>query len=75
MLVIDKFAMDGTTVYGVLDIHAHPEPCVYQLKENSNRWKQVTPEIPNRVTSLAVDSNTLYVGTIGRGVLRFTLEE
>ena len=75
MLVIDKFAMDGTTVYGVLDFHAHPELCVYQLKENSNRWKQVTPEISNRVTSLAVDDNTLYVGTIGRGVLRFTLEE
>ena len=74
-LVINKFAMDGTTVYGVLDIHAHPERYVYQLKENSNTWKQVTPEISNRVTSLAVDGNTLYVGTIGRGVLRFTLEE
>ena len=74
MLVIDKFAMDGTTVYG-LDTHAHPKPYVYQLKENSNRWKQVTPEISNRVTSLAVDSNTLYVGTIGGGVLRFTLGE
>lgn len=75
MLVIDKFAVDGTTVYGVLDIHAHPERYVCQLKENSNTWKQVTPEISNRVTSLAVDGNTLYVGTIGRGVLRFTLEE
>ena len=74
MLVIDKFAMDGTTVYG-LDTHAHPELCVYQLKEDANRWKRVTPEISNRVTSLTVDGNTLYVGTIGRGVLRFTLEE
>ena len=75
MLIIDKFAVDGTTVYGVLDIHAHPARQVYQLKENFNTWKQVTPEILNRVTSLVVDGNTLYVGTIGRGVLRFTLEE
>ena len=37
--------------------------------------KQVTPEIMNRVTSLTVDDNTLYVGTIGRGVIRFTLDE
>lgn len=74
-LVINNFAMDGATVYGISDIHAHPERYVYQLKENSNTWKQVTPEISNRVTSLAVDDNTLYVGTIGRGVLRFTLEE
>ncbi|MYG07586.1 hypothetical protein F4167_13415, partial [Candidatus Poribacteria bacterium] len=67
MLVIDRFAVDGTTVYGVLDIHAHPERYVYQLKENSDMWKQVTPEIMNRVTSLTIDDNTLYVGTIGRG--------
>ena len=74
-LVINKFAMEGTTVYGITDVHVHPERHVYQLKENSSTWKQVTPEISNRVTSLAVDGNTLYVGTIGRGVIRFTLEE
>lgn len=75
MLVINKFAMDGTTVYGILDIHAHPARRVYQLKADSSTWMQVTPIIPCRVTSLVVDGNTLYIGTIGRGVLRFTLEE
>ena len=75
MLVIDKFAMDGTTVYGISDIHAHPARHVYQLKKDANTWKQVTPEIPNRVTSLVVEGKTLYIGTIGRGVLRFTLSE
>lgn len=74
-LVVDTLVVDNTTVYGISDVHVHPEQHVYQLKENSNTWKQVTPRIPSRVTSLAVDSNTLYVGTIGRGVLRFTLEE
>ena len=74
-LVINKFAMDGTTVYGITDVHVHPERHVYQLKKNSNMWKQITPEIMNRVTSLAVDGNILYVGTIGSGVIRFTLDE
>ncbi|MDE0010334.1 MAG: hypothetical protein OXU36_04280 [Candidatus Poribacteria bacterium] len=45
------------------------------MKENSGIWKQVTPEIPVPITSLAVDSNVLYVGTMGSGVLRFRLEE
>ncbi len=75
MLVIDKFAVDGTTVYGISDSHAHPARHVYQLKKDANTWKQVTPEIPNRVTSLVVAGKTLYIGTIGRGVLRFTLTE
>lgn len=74
-LVVDTLVVDGTTVYGISDIHVHPEQYVYQVKENSNTWKQVTPRIPSDVTSLAVDSNTLYVGTFGRSVLRFTLEE
>ena len=75
MLVINTFAMDGTTVYGISDIHAHPARHVYQLKKDTSTWKQVTPEIPNRVTSLVVEGKTLYIGTIGRGVLRFTLAE
>ena len=68
-LVIERFAVDGTTVYGT-----HQQR-VYQLKMNANTWQQVTPEIPILVNSLAVDGNTLYVGTAGRGVLRFTLDE
>ena len=44
---------------------------VYELKENSSTWKQVTPEVPSAITSFTVDDNTLYVGTLGRGVLRF----
>lgn len=74
-IVINRFAIAGTTVYGTTDIHVHPERHVYQLKADSNTWKQVTPEIRSRVTSLAVDGKMLYVGTIGRGVLRFTLDE
>ena len=68
-LIIERFAVDGTTVYGTIGQY------VYQLKENASVWKQVTPEIPDSVLSFAVDANVLYVGTSSSGVLRFTLEE
>ena len=68
-LVMERFAIEGTTVYGTTGQH------VYALKEGSNTWEQVTPEIPDSVLSFAVDSNVLYVGTASSGVLRFTLEE
>ena len=67
--VIDRLAVKGTAVYG------QSEQYVYMLKENSNTWKQATPEIPGVVSALVVDGNTLYVGTLNRGVLRFTLDE
>ena len=68
-LVIERFAVDGTTVYGTTAQY------VYQLKEGSSTWKQVTPEIPDSVLSFAVDGNTLYVGASSSGVLRFKLDE
>jgi len=68
-LIVEKFAVEETTVYGTTGQY------VYQLKENSDTWKQVTPEIPDAVLSFVVDSNTLYVGTSSSGVLRFTLDE
>ena len=68
-LVMKRFAIEGTTVYGTTGQY------VYQLKENASTWKQVTPEIPDSVLSFAVDSNTLYVGTSSSGVIRFALEE
>ncbi len=68
-LVIKKFVVDGTTLYGAT------EQQVYELKENSSAWKQVTPEVPSTIISFTVDDNTLYVGTLGRGVLRFPLDE
>ena len=68
-LVIEKFAVDGTTVYGTT------QQLVYQLKENSNTWQQVTSEVPSTITSVAISGNTLYVGTRNRGVLRFALDE
>ena len=68
-LALERLAVDGTTVYGT------NEQRVYQLNENSNMWQQVTPEIPVSIASLTVDGNVLYVGTLGSGVMRFTLDE
>ena len=67
-LVIEKMAVQDTTVYGATAQQ------IYQLKENSSRWEKVTPEVPSEILSLAVDGNILYVGTPGHGVLRFTLD-
>ncbi|MDE0087074.1 MAG: hypothetical protein OXU23_15240 [Candidatus Poribacteria bacterium] len=68
-LVMGQFAVDGTTVYG------ETEQYIYQLDRDTGTWQQVTPEIPYPVTCLDVDGNTLYVGTFGRGVLHFALDE
>ena len=68
-IIMERFAIDGTTLYGT------SEQRVYQFKENSGVWQQVTPEVPSTVTSLAVDGSVLYVGTAGSGVLRFTLDQ
>ncbi len=68
-IIIKQFTVDGATLYGVVGLH------VYHLKQNSNLWEIITPEIPSPISSLAVDDKTLYVGTLGRGVLRFALDE
>ena len=68
-LVIEKFAVDGTTVYGTT------EQRVYQLNQNSGIWQPVTSEVPSTITSVTISGNTLYVGTRNRGVLRFALDE
>ena len=68
-VVIERFAVDGTTLYGT------SEQQVYRFKEGTGVWQQVAPEIPMPITSLAVEGNVLYVGTRGSGVLRFTLDE
>ena len=68
-IVIERFAVDGTTLYGT------SERQVYRFNEGTGVWQQVAPEIPMPITSLAVEGNVLYVGTRGSGVLRFTLDE
>ena len=65
--VMEQLAVDGSPLYGV------SKSGVYRLENDT--WKQVVSEIPNRVTSLAVDGNVLYVGTQDSGMLHFNLDE
>ncbi len=66
-LIMEHLAVDGTTVYGISKTDA------YRLENGT--WKQIASEVPERVTSLAVDGNLLYVGTQDSGVLHFNLDE
>ena len=67
-LIMEKLTVDGTNLYGVTKNIG-----VYRLE--SGTWKQIVSEMPDSVTSLAVDGNTLYVGTQNRGMLHFNLEK
>ena len=67
-LVIEQLAADGTKLYGVIKGTG-----IYRLENGT--WNQIVSEIPEKMTSLAVDGNTLYVGTQQQGMLHFNLEE
>jgi hypothetical protein len=67
-LIMEHLAANGTTLYGVTK-----KTGAYRLE--SGTWEQVVSEIPDCVTSLAVDGDTLYVGTKYNEVLHFNLEE
>lgn len=69
LLVVDRFAVDKSSLYGL------SKNIVYQLTEKSETWRQVTPEITQSVTTIEVDGNTVYVGTQGQGVYRYSLDD
>ena len=68
ILVVNRFSVDRSMVYGLSGQK------VYQLTENSGTWRQVAPEITHSVSAFEVDGNTVYIGTRGQGVFRFTLD-
>ena len=67
-VVIDRFAVDGLTVYGAGDTG------VYRLDVHSD-WTQIFPGVPGKVRSLVVDRNRLYVATEQRGMFHISLDE
>ena len=67
-VVIDRFAVDGLTVYGAGDTG------VYRLDVHSD-WTQIFPGVPGKVRSLVVDRNRLYVATEQRGLFHISLDE
>ena len=67
-VTIDRFAVDGTTLYGAGDTG------VYHLDMDGD-WKQVSPGVPGKVLSLVVDRDRLYVATERRGMFHISLAE
>ena len=65
IFLMEQIATEGSTLYGVC------ASGVYQVDTQTNAWRQIAPEIPYTTTSLAVDGNTLYVGTEHNGIFRF----
>ncbi|MYF99233.1 sigma-70 family RNA polymerase sigma factor [Candidatus Poribacteria bacterium] len=67
-LKMDILSVDDTKLYGVIK-----DTGIYRL--DSRLWKKIISDIPDNVNSLAVDENTLYIGTLNRGMLYYTLEQ
>lgn len=67
-IIIDQFAVDGTTVYGAGD------KGIYRLDVHGDS-EQISPSVPGKVRSLVVDRNRLYVATERRGMFHISLEE
>ncbi|MDE0396751.1 MAG: sigma-70 family RNA polymerase sigma factor [Candidatus Poribacteria bacterium] len=65
--VIDRFAVDGTTVYGVGDSGA------YRLDAHS-KWELLSSEVPSGIESLVISNDRLYVGTRDHGMFHISLE-
>ncbi len=67
-VVIDRFAVDGITIYGAGDTG------VYRL-DLHDKWERISPGVPGQVLSLVVDRDKLYVATKHRGMFHISLEE
>ncbi|RKU38103.1 hypothetical protein C6496_08085 [Candidatus Poribacteria bacterium] len=66
-IVIDRFAVYGTTVYGAGD------KGIYRLDAES-RWRQISSEVPGKVLSLVVGKDKLYIATQRRGLFHISLK-
>ena len=67
-IVIDRFAIDHTHVYGAGDTG------VYHLDAH-DKWEQISPSVSGKVHSLVVNGDKLYVVTQQDGMFHISLEE
>ena len=66
--VIDQMAVAGMKVYGAGD------GGVYRLNSHGE-WEQISPEVPDSVTSLVINGDRLYIATEHRGMFYVSLEK
>lgn len=62
--IIDRFAVEGATLYGAADTG------IYRLE---GEWQQMSPEVPGKVTSLSVSNDKLYIATEQHGLFHIAL--
>ncbi|MDE0325248.1 MAG: sigma-70 family RNA polymerase sigma factor [Candidatus Poribacteria bacterium] len=67
-IIIDDFAVDGTTIYGADDAGA------YRLDAH-DKWDQISQSVPDKIVSLVVSKNRLYIATQQRGVFHISIED
>ena len=73
-IVIDKFAVDGTTVYGAGDAGG------YRLNTRT-QWEQISSEVPDTISDLVIANDKLYSatdllsGAKEKGLFYISLEE
>ena len=67
-IVIDRLAVDHTSVYGAGDMG------IYRL-DGRVKWKQIAPGVPGKVVSLVVSDDRLYISTGRRGMFHIPLKE
>ena len=65
--IIDRFAVEGTKVYGIGDAG------IYHL-DARRQWKRVASDVPDEINALAIANNKLYSATEDRGILHISLE-
>lgn len=66
-IMIDKFAVDYTRVYGADDAS------VYRL-DARDKWEQISSNIPDKIVALVVSNDRLYIATQRRGIFHIPLE-
>ena len=66
--IIDRFAVDGTTIYGVGTIGT------YRL-DTGNQWKQISSQALGETVALAVINDKLYSATKDHGIFHISLAE
>ena len=67
-IVMDRVTEDGITVYGAGDAG------VYRLGDGE-RWQQISPNVPDKVLSLVVGKDRLYIATRHSGMFHISLEK
>ena len=68
LTVINKFAVHHTSVYGADDAG------IYRL-DTRGKWEQVSASVPDKIVSLAVSNDRLYIATQQRGIFHIPIQK